>query len=489
MELRVLSGPQAGCRLPLGAGTYRAGADETCDVVLEGWSGNETAFVVYVGQRSIGLESLSDELRLEGRAVSGLVALIAGQVFELGPWLFAVDDPQAPWPQNPESLRAAARDAHAGTGAHDGDEGMSPADILDAADAAAAAKGGRGAAVQGDQRGSGDARASGGGKASAEDASGRDGNTKRGDADNGDGNAGPSDGDALTSLSADADAARFSTPRRRKVPFWVIGLAGTAAFLVCGVMVLVMSLAPAQPASAAAAPHPSADALAKLVAATNGDVKLEHAGDRSKLVGVVSTRATKLKLTRDARAIEPTVLLQITADEDLDTLARDAMSSFPQSGIELSKIDHGRLILTGRVSEAKARDQIVAALEDSVPGLAAVDSHVLAGDEVLASYNSLMNEAGLTKRITGTLDQGDPSRLVVRGVLPEADRTAWADVRQKLETHFGTSLNIIEDLHAPDAVPPSVAPTTDDVVAIVRGPMPYALMRDGTKRALPASAK
>ncbi len=28
VELRVLAGPQAGCRLPLNAGMYRAGADE-----------------------------------------------------------------------------------------------------------------------------------------------------------------------------------------------------------------------------------------------------------------------------------------------------------------------------------------------------------------------------------------------------------------------------------------------------------------------------
>jgi hypothetical protein len=74
-------------------------------------------------------------------------------------------------------------------------------------------------------------------------------------------------------------------------------------------------------------------------------------------------------------------------------------------------------------------------------------------------------------------------------VLPEPDRAIWADVRQKLEAHFGASLAIVEDLHAPDALPPSVAPVVSDVVAVVRGPMPYVLLRDGTKRALPPGAK
>jgi hypothetical protein len=196
-----------------------------------------------------------------------------------------------------------------------------------------------------------------------------------------------------------------------------------------------------------------------------------------------------LKLTRAARAIEPNVLLQLTADEDLETLARDAMSAFLQSGVEVGKVDHGRLALTGHVSEAKLRDQIVAAIWDSVPGLVAVDSHVIAGDEVLASFSTLLHDAGLTKMIAGELDHGDPSRLAVRGVLPEGDRAAWADVRQKLEARFGAALAIAEDLHAPDAVPPSMAPVESDVVAVVRGPMPYALLRDGTKRALPVGAK
>jgi type III secretion system YscD/HrpQ family protein len=466
MELRVLSGPQAGCRLPLGTGTYRAGADETCDVVLEGLAGRETAFVVYVGQRSLGLESLSDELRLGGRAVSGLVSLVAGQVFELGPWLFAIDDSEAPWPSDPESLRASAHGANASADAElqDHDEAMlAPVDA--AMDTAAAS-----AATAAGLQEAGPSQDESGGP-------------------HGDSSLQREDSQRRASEKSGVSTTD-SAPQRRKVPFWVIGLAGTAAFMACGVMVLVMSLAPAPPAAAATHQHQPADELAKLAAASNGDVKLEHLPDgRSKLEGSVATRDAKLKLTRRARVIEPNVLLQLTADEDIETLARDAMSAFPQSGVEVGNVDHGRLALTGHVSEAKLRDQIVATIWDSVPGLAAVDSHVIAGDEVLASFNTLLNDAGLAKKIAGQLGQGDANRLTVRGVLSDADRTTWADVRQKLETRFGVALAVVEDLHAPDAVPPSMAPVESNIVAVVRGPMPYALLRDGTKRALPAGAK
>lgn len=482
MELRVLSGPRAGCRLPLGVGTYRAGADETCDVVLEDFSGSETAFVIYVGQRSLGLESLTDELRLGGRAVSGLVPLAAGQVFELGPWLFAVDEAEAPWPSDPESLRASAQRGNAaGSESRDGDGDEAALASMDAGarDADATGHGD----LQGDnERGNteGDRQDD----AQADSPGGRQ--NARGDRQGSQQLDGQGDLQNASASNADASA---SAARRRKVPFWVIGLAGAAAFLVCGVMVLVMSLAPAQPAAAAGSHESAGDRLAKLVNTSGGDVKLEHIpGGRSKLAGSVSTRAEKMKLTRDARAIDPMVLLQVNDDEDLATLARDALTQFPQSGVELGKVDHGRLFLTGRVSEAKLRDQIVTVMWDSVPGLTAVDSRVLAGDEVIASANALLRDAALTKRITAELDHNDPARLTVHGVLPETERQAWLGVREKLETQFGAALVIAEDLHAPDAIPPSMPPMAFDVVAIVRGPMPYMLLRDGTKRAIPAGA-
>ncbi|WP_129781733.1 type III secretion system inner membrane ring subunit SctD [Peristeroidobacter soli] len=445
MELRVLSGPQAGCRLPLGAGTYRAGADETCDVVLEGLPEQQLAFVLYIGQRSIGLESLSDAVRLGGRCVTGLVALMQGQVFELDQWLFAVDDPQAPWPADPEALRKHVEPDTAAVESESpgGDEQTS-----------LAAEGGADDMPVTEQILSDDRREA-----------------------------------QTVAPSTGADAAVSATASRRKVPFWVIGLAGTAAFLLCGVMVLVMSLAPSRSAADVEDSHRPVDELTRLAASAPGEVQFEHVGTaRLKLTGTVATRAEKVKLTRDARAIEPAVLLQLSADEDLDALASDALSLFPQSGVALEKVHAGRLVLTGRVSEAKLRDQIVAALWDGVPGLKAIDSQVLAGDEVLGFLSAALNEAGLAGRIAGELDRNDSGRLIVRGVLPDGDRPSWLGVHQKLEQRFGAALAIVEEIRAPGVLPPSVAPVAQDIVAVVKGPMPYVLLRDGTKRAMSAGA-
>ncbi len=73
-----------------------------------------------------------------------------------------------------------------------------------------------------------------------------------------------------------------------------------------------------------------------------------------------------------------------------------------------------------------------------------------------------------------------------------AERLKWAGVRGQLASRFGESLQIVErftvrDLFSPpSALPlphPRTASSRDDVVAIVMGPMPYVLLRDGTKQA------
>src|ERR1700678_4145900 len=105
MELRVLAGPQAGCCLPLTGGMYRAGADESCDVVLEGLAAGQIAFTLYVGQKAIALEALAEDVQVDGRPARGLCELRPGSVFEFAPWLFAVDAPDAPWPEDLDALR------------------------------------------------------------------------------------------------------------------------------------------------------------------------------------------------------------------------------------------------------------------------------------------------------------------------------------------------------------------------------------------------
>ncbi len=451
MQLRVLCGPQAGCWLPLGSGTYSAGGDEYCDIVLEGMPTDQIAFAVYVGHQTIALEALTNGVRLDGRLARGLCELRPGAVFELGQWLFTVDDAEAPWPENPESLRPIAKAEVA-------------REVEEAQDPAAAAPP---EAVPGEIVSETATPALAVEPALA-----------------------PSE-----AQSAQAPPAVSETPvrARRKLPFWVVWLAGTAAFLGLGVLALVVSLAP--PPKAAAKPDVARVALSleSVVAAAphDSDVKLDHqAGGRPRLFGRVATRRQKVDLVRQARAVEPWVLIQVVADEDLEALARETLARFPNSGVEFARMQLGHLTLKGHIASGTLRDQIVAAMWDSVPGLSAVDSQILINDESLTALHELLAHANLTGRIAGHLDG---NRLIVDGTPDAADRKAWLTVRSELVSRFGEPLQIEESFNnapadgaSPPPASPGRPPQRGDVVAVVMGPMPYMLLRNGTKLAMPA---
>lgn len=101
LELRVLSGLQAGARLTLSDGKHALGTGDECDIVLAGPGIEPQALVIVVddvhlhlhpGQPGCGLtagDSLSDPFMLK-----------PGVPFHLGDIWLVVDHPTNPWPEN-----------------------------------------------------------------------------------------------------------------------------------------------------------------------------------------------------------------------------------------------------------------------------------------------------------------------------------------------------------------------------------------------------
>jgi type III secretion system YscD/HrpQ family protein len=402
------------------------------------------AFALYVGHHALALEALIDGVSVEGQPVRGLRELHPTQVFAFRQWRFAVDDPLASWPEGAEA----------------------PLD-LETADAQVAAE---------ELSAQSEDQTPGSSSAPLEGA--------------------PDETAPVGSEQAGLPAAAAATgaPRRWKVPFWVCGLIGTAAFLGVGMVALVASLTPAKAAPAADTGQQMALALAHLAKSVReGEVKFERLpGGRLKLSGYTATRLEKVSLTREARAVDRSVLIQVSADEDLEELAREALALFPDAGVELAGVHNGRIGLQGRVATGAVHEQIVAALRDGVPGLSDVDDQVIAEDTALERVGELLARDGLTGRIGAHLDG---SRLVVDGSPDGADREAWRKVRGELAARFGESFEIVENFGTPVSEPPSSLPSAPasarpehDVVAAVMGPMPYVLLRDGTKMAVSADA-
>jgi|GEM_PF-2522697 len=451
IELRVLRGPQAGCRLPLSAGLYRAGADESCDILLEGPAEGESGFVLYVGHKALALESLGAGVRIDGKPASGLRELAKGRVFELGPWLFVVDDTSAPWPEDTEALLAntsppAETDGLAGEplseGSPESTAGVTavPAEAVDA-----------GAEV--------------------------------------------SDIDALDTTPTEAVSAPADAPvprrARRALPFWVLGLIGTAVFLGCGVLTLALSLAPQAPRPVPEA-APLQRTLAQIIesAGPEGDVRLEPMpGGRIRLTGFTSTRQQRTALIREARAVDPAVLVRLITDEDLESQARDALTRFADLRVTLAGVHLGRITLKGHVNSGEVRDQITAAIRDGVAGFGELDNQITANDDALIALRERLASAGLAQMLVVRLDRGDGSRLLVEGAPDEAARAAWQTVRGELVAQFGESLEIIERFQAKPVARKPRGASRDDVVVVVMGPMPYVVLENGSKVARSAAVE
>ncbi len=449
-QFRVLCGPRAGCWLPLTAGTYSVGTNDGCDIVLEGAPLEGIVFAIYVGHETFALEAVAAGVRLDGRPVRGLRELQCGALLEVGNWLFTVDETDSPWPKDPESLRPPPKDEEASS------------DV--AIDRRLAADGAAAETVTAET-------------VTAETAE--------------EGAASESMAEATEQMQSPSLEAQIVARVRSKPPFWVLWLAGTAAFLGFGTTALVFSLTPAgvrQDPDATRNPQSALERLTKSAADT-GDVRLEQLPDgRFRLAGRVATRRQKLDLLRQARASSPTVLIQIVADDDLEALARDTLVRFSDADVEFAGVHRGRLTVKGHVATRAARDQIVAALWDGVPGLSSVDAQVTANEESLAALRELLGGADLAARLSGRLDGG---HLIVEGAPTESERERWRGVRGELLSRFGEQLPIVESFATPvagaDAPAQKVRPAVrGDIVAVVMGPVPYMLLRDGSKVATSA---
>ncbi|MEJ1965603.1 MAG: EscD/YscD/HrpQ family type III secretion system periplasmic domain-containing protein [Gammaproteobacteria bacterium] len=131
---------------------------------------------------------------------------------------------------------------------------------------------------------------------------------------------------------------------------------------------------------------------------------------------------------------------------------------------------------------------MVAAMWTEVPGLVSLDNQISAADDSLTALRDLLASAGIAERISGALDSSDGTKLIVSGSPDEAERQKWLEVRASLAERFGASLQIVERFSATvNLVPARIdAEPRSDVVAVVMGPMPYVLLRDGTRQAASA---
>lgn len=421
LEWRVLDGPQRGCCLPLKAGVYRAGSAAQADLVLAG-SQPALAFVLYVGFSAVALEAVDPALRLDGVALNGLHALVAGQEWTLAGVRYAVDLADAAWP-----LAGAS-----GVAAPDTDEAGMATDAVPPLPAQPEAV-----------------------------------------------NAGASERaiETATGAAAPADSAYVPAARPRSGRRWSVAAALLAA--LCGSAWWVARATPrAAPPATAQAKAQAVRPLEALLAAAHdyAQLQLTQNGQQWCLSGYIRSGRQRTELLRAARKLEPSLRVDVHADDELEELARETLSRFAQSGVEVRFVRYGTLSLQGHASNEALLQRIKTALREDSPGLAQIDAEPANDLAVLEVLQGLLADSDLDGRITGRMDG---ERLLVEGHIEASQRDSWDAVRHQLEARFGAALLIDERLAVTTAARP-VAPRGDMVLS-VGGAQPYVMLRDGQK--------
>lgn len=443
LELRVLAGARQGCRIPLRAGLYRMGSGARCDILID-TAAPDDGLVLYVGERGLALERL-------GAAAAALQLLVPGQCFALDAQLFAVDWSSALWPDSAALAAAPMQGAE--------DAGL--ADTAAAAQPSAAS-----AAELAPEAALAEAPAEGGPPAT--DAA----------------LAHPIEqGEAAGAVAPGALPPLGKVVRTGRVWRW---LAGATLVLGAGCTTVYLvphrsgstndrhrsSAPPAHPVAASAPVDPLAAAVA--AASDQGQLRLTRLADqRWRLSGYIHTSAQLSALAARLRQLAPDLRIDVAADDTLAQLARETLQRFaPQGEVELDELRDGQLSLRGLIGTEEELRSLRSALNEDLPALAAIHTgDVTCAEQALQVAQQLAEEAGLDNLLSW---QREARQLHVRGRLDGAQQQRWLEVRQQFEARFGSSISLHEQLDVKPA-------PRQDVVLIVGGRVPYALLRNGDK--------
>ena len=383
VEFRILTGSQSGCRLTLKSGTYRAGADHDCDLLIEGAAAGAPAFILFIGHRGVALEGVAEDIKIQGQVLHGFASLELGQVFSLASADFCITEPNAPSPNDEEI--AAARLPRLEAQAPDHPPPLTaPIELPDETLAP------------------------------------------------------PVEPEHPTA----PPIAPVRSPKKR-LPFWAVWLGSTAMFLAAGLAVLIASLQPSD-AAAIRQPEDAGTALQRLIANAKpySKLNLSRRSDGSwQVSGNIATRKQLADFVASVRMTDADTQIRIAVDEDMEALAKETLHRFADLDVTLTRVKFGEITLDGNVRRAAQRDQLCRALFNDVPGLTNIHSEVSADDDIPVTLNELLVSEGLSSHIRGRFDD---SQLIVTGFLPKEKATNWRTVRSTLEKRFGPKLSIVE---------------------------------------------
>lgn len=412
VALYVFSGVHLGARLELQAGTWVLGADDSCDIILNGLASRHALLEIVSspnGECSVSLSALDGEVRLQGSGAarpaspgeaSPRLDPAAGSGWYLGQTCFAWNVPDAEQPfVDPQAgtLPAPSSRGAVETGVDSAPEASSTgagesSEAVDAAVTTGANLVGR----EGEETLPGSGKMGGGSSAS------------------------------LPVLMPETVAGQKK--RGLGVRFFLLALAA--------VMLAAMSVVLSPPEDNQ---QQYQDIVERYLAETDlSGLAVTPRGQGVEVRGAVDDDAAMLRLRDMARALHFPVYLEVGVREDI---LRAVRSSLGIRGFhpEVSIAENGgtpRLTVAAYMKDAVLEESAFAALQSEVKGLPATDRRIVHEKELVPVLEKALKEAGLSSARVICL----PGRVDFAGDFQPGDLSALARIRNEAERRFGVPL-------------------------------------------------
>ncbi len=191
--------------------------------------------------------------------------------------------------------------------------------------------------------------------------------------------------------------------------------------------------------------------------------------------GYVDTTAIKNKITEIVHQHAPNPIIQIYAENEILDAAKnliDQKEDKNRSKLSVDGINNGILKISGSVSSASARDEVIEQFKSTIPGVIEVEGSLLGPEEIAFRFETELNDAGLSKRFQIISRQPD---FVLRGKLTESEIRTWENLVQGFYTNYGNLLPIRATISQIQNKPPV------NVETIVGGNTPFVVTASGQR--------
>ncbi|MDB5798398.1 MAG: hypothetical protein JWP36_2300 [Paucimonas sp.] len=444
VELRVLHGPQAGSRLPLGAGEYLMGSEDECAIILSGPRiAGQHAHLTFDGE-TLWLRPLEGEVcDAQGNELTGETVLALGLPLELGGIWVAVDSVDAAWPAA-EAVAPMPRTAIPAQPGDDMEEGPSageeaddaPPDASEAYPFDEAAENERGAQAQHDAA-------------------------------------------AAAAASTAGWRGIFSRPRARVLVLSLVSLAAVAVLGACAVAWIARepekteSVPPPQPIIQA--PRQPSPQLAELVAKRGGRLTLRLESGEWVVEGYVPNGAARSALAEELSGMDPRPQMKVVDEEEMLAAANKFLAARNNGVSQLLRAEStggGGIKLTGAATTAETVNAAGESLRAAVPAISRLEASVLQPAALRERLRQQLVVAGLKDRIAVVAETPE---LTLSGNLTAEETVRWENMLVEFTRQYGSVLPIRASI---GRVRP---PLPVNVQVIVGGRTPYIVTESGER--------